>query len=271
MLYQSGNLTVAHTVQTGFSMPADHSHDFYEIYCSQTEGVRFWVNDRVYPLRAGDMMIFNSADRHHAVVPEKTVYDRYVITFRPDFIRDWSLGGEDLLACFERRGAAFSHCAHLTEDGRAEFLSLLPAPAADYACLCEKISLARLLIFVNRLYAAPAGDRRGAELYARLRPAIDYIGGHLDEKLPPEALAARCYLSPYYFCRIFRRATGMTVNDYLSHRRMTAAVRLLSAGHSVSETARLVGFGCDTYFITKFRKCWGVPPKQFALHSRKKD
>ena len=63
-VYGDGRVSSQHSISQGYDMRAMHIHDSYEIYMALSEGVRFFVNDRVYALNRGDVMLFTNTDLH---------------------------------------------------------------------------------------------------------------------------------------------------------------------------------------------------------------
>ncbi|SFG93730.1 regulatory helix-turn-helix protein, AraC family [Desulfotomaculum arcticum] len=57
--------------------------------------------------------------------------------------------------------------------------------------------------------------------------AIQYIESNLHRKLSLEELAARYYISPTYFHRIFRAVANQTVKSYILGRKFSAAALAL--------------------------------------------
>lgn len=49
----------------------------------------------------------------------------------------------------------------------------------------------------------------------QLKLVVDYINDHLDQELGLAELAAITQLSPYHFCRSFKRSTGLTPHQYV--------------------------------------------------------
>ena len=66
------------------------------------------------------------------------------------------------------------------------------------------------------------------ELMCGLQRAIDYIEDNLCEELEISKIAARAYLSPFYFQRIFNATCGLTVGEYVRSRRLSLAGEELS-------------------------------------------
>jgi AraC-like DNA-binding protein len=57
------------------------------------------------------------------------------------------------------------------------------------------------------------------------------------------SIAEALGLNPSYLSREVKRCTGMGLLDLLQKKRLDRAVALLAAGHSLTDAARLSGFG----------------------------
>jgi AraC-like DNA-binding protein len=69
------------------------------------------------------------------------------------------------------------------------------------------------------------------------------------------------HVSTFYFCKMFKKATGLTFTDYLSRVRVEKAKALLLNPHlRISEIAYDVGFQSLTHFNRMFRKIVGQSP-----------
>lgn len=249
-----------------------HFHDVFEIYLAMTEGVRYFVNDRAFTLQKGDLLVFNNMDLHKTMVGKDVLYERYIVLFNPDYIRDLSTPDTDLLECFLNRGPGFVHVIHLSEQ-QAEALLKLCEKAAYYLSnpvygseIYKKLVLAELLLLVNSFY-------RSAEMpyiasneneYKRIRPVIQYIHGNLGENLSLDHLAGKFYLSKYHLSSIFKKATGFSINEYIIQYRINRARELLRKGMSVSRAGESVGYNNLSHFIRTFKKLTGKSPKQYS-------
>ncbi len=91
-----------------------------------------------------------------------------------------------------------------------------------------------------------------------------YIQEHLNERIPIGTLAQLARLSPYHFCRVFKRSLGMPPHRYQTNRRVEYAKLLLAnrAG-SMTEIGRAVGFSSPNAFATAFRKATGIAPTDY--------
>jgi AraC family transcriptional regulator len=98
----------------------------------------------------------------------------------------------------------------------------------------------------------------------KLRQAVDYISDHLSEDLSLLDIAKVVKMSPCYFASLFKYSTGLTVNQYVTQRRISKAKRLLKQpGLKIIEVGQAVGFESHSYFTRTFRKWTGTNPTTY--------
>jgi AraC-like DNA-binding protein len=107
-----------------------------------------------------------------------------------------------------------------------------------------------------------------------VRRARAYIARHHADPIVLNDVARAMHVSPYYFCKIFKKATGLTFTDYLARTRVENAKNLLLNPHlRVSEIAYTVGFQSLTHFNRMFHQLAGESPTRFrdSATNRAKD
>lgn len=115
--------------------------------------------------------------------------------------------------------------------------------------------LARLLIG-----ARLAGQQVEEPVSRTQGDIITYLNEHFTEPITLEALAERFFISKNYLNRVFRKATGTTVMDYLIRKRVTYVQQLLINGIPATQAAALAGFGDYTCFYRAYVKRFGHAP-----------
>lgn len=101
----------------------------------------------------------------------------------------------------------------------------------------------------------------------KLQQVIDYIHDHLSENLSLQEIATELKMSPCYFSSLFKRSTGLTVNQYVTQRRMSKAKQLLKLPDlKIIEIAQAVGFESHSHFDLAFRKWTGTTPTAYREH-----
>jgi AraC-like DNA-binding protein/ligand-binding sensor protein len=103
-----------------------------------------------------------------------------------------------------------------------------------------------------------------------IRRAKAYISGHYGDPVSLNEMARTTRVSTFYFCKMFKKATGLTFTDYLGRVRVEKAKNLLLNPHlRVSEIAYTVGFQSLTHFNRVFRKLAGESPTDFREKLKK--
>lgn len=97
----------------------------------------------------------------------------------------------------------------------------------------------------------------------RLKRVLDYVEASLAQNIRLTDLAAEACLSPYHFARLFRQATGLSPNRYVTQRRVETAQRYLAGESSLVEIGLDCGFGSQANFTRVFRKTNGLTPGQY--------
>jgi AraC family transcriptional regulator len=116
----------------------------------------------------------------------------------------------------------------------------------------------------------PARRREATLPRAKLRAVVEYIEEHLDVSPTLEEMAALVRLSPYYFARQFKRATGLPPHQYVVARRVERAKELVQTGSdlSLAAVAAHAGFTDQSQFAYHFKRLVGVTPGQFRMSAR---
>ena len=94
--------------------------------------------------------------------------------------------------------------------------------------------------------------------------AKQFINEHQTEELSLGQVAKAVNMSTFYFCKMFKKITGINFTDYLSRVRIEKAKNLLlNPNLRISEIAYEVGFQSLTHFNRVFKKIIGQSPTQY--------
>lgn len=81
-----------------------------------------------------------------------------------------------------------------------------------------------------------------------------------------EALAAEAGLTPSHFCRVFKRATGLSPHQYVMKARLELAQQMLGGTElSIAQVADSLGFGSQSHFTRAFRSFTGQTPSSWRM------
>ena len=124
---------------------------------------------------------------------------------------------------------------------------------------------------ILRSFALQLGENAQRLLFAHVthepepvRRAKAYIHDHLAEPMSLEEVAGAVSVSPFHFCKLFKRATGLTFTEFVNHARVEKAKRLLLRPDTrITEVAYDVGFQSLSHFNRSFRKIADESPSEF--------
>jgi len=98
-----------------------------------------------------------------------------------------------------------------------------------------------------------------------------YISDHLGEEITLGLVARAAAMSAFYFCKVFKKETGLTFTEYLARLRVETVNKMLLNPHKrISEAAYDAGFQSLSQFNRVFRHFVGETPSDYreALHRR---
>lgn len=273
----SNSYSISHNISNDWTMEQFHFHNEYEINLSISGGNKFFINDKIYDVKKGDIFLFNNKDLHKNVVPNNIEYERYLLFFKPQFIREFDSCDTELLQLFENRDASFSNKISLDAEQVVELISLFKSAIYYYnnrdvygADVYVKIKLVEIILLLNKYYKSIDADKKAyvTPQYERIKPILQFIDTNIDKKILLDDLADKFYISKYYLCNIFKSTTGFTVNEYITNKRIFKSRDLLLKGIDISTVGQLVGYTNDSHFIRSFKKLVGQTPKQYAKYHR---
>lgn len=97
--------------------------------------------------------------------------------------------------------------------------------------------------------------------------ALNYIAKHYKEELSVDTVCKQVHLSKYYFCKIFKKHTGISIHQYINEYRVNKSKELLSYSKmSIKAIARAVGFKNVTTYIRCFENSTKMTPSQYREH-----
>ncbi len=265
---QVNSLLVEHIIRRGDAPRAkNHFHNHLEIYYL-TAGERiYFIRDRTYHIRPGDMVVLSSnivhraysvgggSPNHERIILE--VYQPMLASMRELFGRS---GPEEAL-----RGVF--GVLRLGQEEQSQVRSWIYGIMREmkerqygYEAMVRCI-MAQLLAFIIRRMSQEASAERVAAKNTRMLEIADYLAAHSNQKLSLDKIAERFYIIKYHLCRTFKQATGFTLAEYINTSRvMRARELLLTTRSSITEIAEETGFESGTHFGKVFKQYMGTPP-----------
>lgn len=266
-----------HATGPANNMGSFHWHDFMEIsYVTRGTG-RYEIEGKVFPVRAGDIVIINNVERHRVTYDPVNPLFETVIHFAPRLIWSPDKGSFDhrYLTLFDYEGASFSNIPRLAEGTRKAVARLVADMKREYLERppgYELMIKAKLLAVIAHLIResgvreepdAEGGAARRRDI-ARLERILSFIQEHAAGRLGLADVSARFSMNPSYFSDYFHRNLGIRFSEHLAQIRVQEAVRLLNEGRMSSmEIALACGFGTAASYYRAFRRVTSMNPGEY--------
>ena len=250
---------------------SSHTHEFIEIvYIRSGRGTHI-VDGVQYPVKRGDILFINFNCIHSAFSDEGMIHTDILI--KPEIINDSLRGNENAFSILSVKDFSdFEHilnkdncCSSFSGEERTRVESLINLMEREVvkkdlgSNLIVRSALNILLPLIFRKMSLPMKDRFGINAELLL-----YIRDNCSAGLTLESMARRCFYTPAYFSRTFKKITGVTFTDYLTQCRIDKAKILLSDTDMPIETVIAeVGYSNRTKFFATFREKTGSTPYQY--------
>lgn len=107
-------------------------------------------------------------------------------------------------------------------------------------------------------------EAKGKVKYSpNVKKCIDAVEKKLCQKLTVNMIAAEIKISADYLSHIFKKETSENLSSYILRRRLETAKAMMWEGCSTEYTCNALNFSSNTYFITCFKKQFGITPNEY--------
>lgn len=231
-----------------------HIHHECEIYINLSGDVSIIVEDRIYPVKRGDVVITRPFEYHHCVYHSNQRHKHFWILFSCS-------GNEHLLDLFFKRRAGERNLLVLSTENSEALINLCYSMLEDTDNGYKKYYyFFSLLEYLN---SADCITSAGGEYPPELLLAINFISDNFQYSIMVSDIAAASNVSVNTLERKFMSFFNMSPLVYLRKKRLANAVKLLSRGASVTEASEKSGFPDYSAFIAFFKKTYGITPLQY--------
>lgn len=254
-----------------------HHHDFYEVYLLLRGKVDYIVENHIYHMRPGDVMLVSPLELHQArIAADAEPYERIVLWIARGYLEQLSTPHTSLTRCFDRTVPGHDNLLRLPGAASAEMRrqlerlgALRSAPEEYGSDLLAGSCLTGLLVELNKAALDRSRTAHADCSTDRVVDAVlDYINEHYSEPLTLDLLAERFFISKYHLLRKFDAQVGTTVHRYILQKRLLIAKQLLAGGVAPSEVCQYCGFGDYANFYRAFKAEYQMTPRQYVQSLR---
>lgn len=243
-------------------------HETVEFKYVISGSVTMMIDTQTVTAQAGQIIFINPYEVHSniRVEGEEGTYHLYMLD--PDFFTTVGAEWLDLRSLLLDKRIRFQNRIHSPRVARIlQEIAGEYAQGGEYARIAITGLLTELFSVLLRSYICQTlpseaiSDR--VRFYKAVEPAVLCLRDRYAEQFSGDVLADSCGLSRHHFCRVFKRAMGMTPVQYQNECRLRMADILMASGTmTVSQIAHQVGFGDEAYFSRAYKRSRGICPTE---------
>lgn len=237
-----------------------HYHGWLELYYLQSGSGSCLIENTLFSLKSGDIMIIPPGLIHQNSYSSKT-RTRLLINIAehhyPDFVPAM-LGGRYVFRNPKVNAEVF------------EIMKSIERECSKADAYSEKLlggEIYRLFVMLARNENEYTED---IALSPCVKAALEFIDRNYNTDLSATTIAGEVFVSRSHLSRVFKKETGIELVKYITNVRMKHAEQLLKEGKkkSVTEIAQACGFTDSNYFSYVFKKTTGLSPLKYRSLNR---
>lgn len=260
---KSGSLaTITYVDRPGYTGFTPHWHTAIEVTLSIGNTILLHTGGKTYEIPEGDFVYVNSNAVHATETKDKSERTKGLVILLSDQM-------------FRNICPDFDQYQFVIPAGDPGRKGIIDSLWKIYACkrnptkydqaiinseLWRIVYLMSAFLVKKEEICIPVQNRR--DFLAR--QAMEYIDKNFASDLNLSQVAQKVGLQENYFCRYFKKYTGMSFSQYLAQTRLRYALAyMLEFGTSVVESALQAGFPSAKSFTDWCRRIYGVTPAQY--------
>lgn len=233
-----------------------HTHTDAELYCFLGGKAIYYVEGTAYPLQPGDIILVRPMEAHNVRIDPSAPYERILLNFDAGILS--SIDPENrLMQPFFQRPAGKRNLYRPENDRCLSLLQNMTTPSPEQ----RLVILGNLILLLQQLTQMFCSEQHVVESPDTLESEIiRYINKHLDRELTIQTLCDRYFISRAQLCRRFRQATGTSIGNYITAKRLLLAQQLLRQKQKPTEVFTSCGYQDYSAFYRAYINYFGHSP-----------
>lgn len=241
-----------------------HINNYVEIYVFVSGDHRYIVENTVYTLRRGDIILINPREVHKALPLSTGMYERFYL-----LVDSRAFDGMVLNPLSAMLNTAHGNLISPNDKAREEILDMLYA-ISDCFCGGKDDQLRAYGFFMRlleeiRRHMANGAPTVGAAAHVPvlLEQVLTYVAENTATIRSVAEIATALGMSPPYLSTYFSHHVGTPLKIYIQAKKIALAKDLLDKGADVTTACYDCGFNDCSYFIRVFKRYVGVTPLRY--------
>lgn len=248
--------------------PADfymHAHERMELLLFISGDACCYVEGSEYAVEPYDVLIMRAAEVHRTQIISPAPYERIAVHFSSALIRSVDPEGLLLRPFTERTLGHLNHYSGnlIRSCALRDALEGLDSSASgERARLRVITALLSLLSEISEVFESSIESGISVRHEGVAAQIIEYINANLFGEISLDKISRHFYMSQSQLNRIFGKATGSSVWEYIRIKRLLAARERILAGERASVACTLCGFRDYSSFYRAYKARFGHAPSE---------
>ena len=248
-----------------------HINNYLELYVFVRGNHQYIVENRLYELKRGDMILIHPRQVHKALPLQTCEYERFYLLLDADVFSGLAVDPlKPILSAISHKGNLISP----DPQTREEVLRLLygirdSVERQDGQLWALGAVLALLDICSHQLRLVQPGPETISSVPELLKKILDYVTRNAPSIQSVAQIAHDLGMTPQYLSTYFSRQIGTPLKIYVQAKKIALAKDLLDQGADVTTACFDCGFNDCSYFIRVFKKYIGVTPLRYRQSQNK--
>ncbi len=261
--------------QKSMDMPGNHVlhlNHYVEIYIYVSGNHNYIVENALYELKRGDIIVINPREVHKALPMQEDMYERFYILVDEHAFDSMYLNP---LSQILNKPADMGNLISLDSNAREEVLDMLYEISK---CFQEGRDnqlrafgyLLQIIDKINQqLSRAHSNEGNTTHTPELLKEILTYVAIHTAEIQSITEISSALGLTPQYLSSYFSKHIGTPLKTYIRAKKIAIAKVLLDKGADVTQACYECGFNDCSYFIRIFKKYVGLTPMAYKKRLQK--
>lgn len=248
-----------------------HINNHIEIYFYVFGNHQYIVEDSVYELKRGDIVVINPREVHKALPLGEGPYERFYFLVDEHAFDSMHINP---LSHILNKPSHTGNLISLDEKAREDVLQMLYA-ISDCFQNGKDEQLRALSYFMRILDEINQQLRHGsttggtaAHTPALLENILTYVTEHIAQIQSTTEISSALGFAPQYLSSYFSKHVGTPLKTYIQAKKIALAKDLLDKGADVTLACYECGFNDCSYFIRVFKKYVGVTPLAYKRKAK---
>lgn len=243
----------------GFTSDESHFHRHYEIYYLIKGRRRYIIENTIYDIEAGDIILISPMLVHQTQrIPgteQNEMHERMLFNLQdvPEILKP----------CFEK------HFYRPSEEFKEPIRALIEESVKEgnlgpQSQFLHKLNIHKILLMLLKMPRQESEHQSLSERDRLMQNAACYIKEHCQYNITLKHIADKMGFTPEYFSSVFKTSIGLNFVDYLNNMRIAKAIYYLNETDlPIGSISEKCGFNDSNYFAIVFKKIVGISPRQY--------